>query len=105
MIGKDNNGFTLVEVMISLVCISLLFLMIVTFVSGQHRFTLNLSQNNTFYNQMVSDIEVLDYSNASNIEEVSVSIKIGVKTFEYTLEELEYQDEDGRFTLYNLQVR
>lgn len=105
MIVKDNNGFTLVEVMISLVCLSLLFLMIVTFVSGQHRFTLNLSQNNIAYNQMVSDAEVLDYGNASNINEVPVSIKIGVKTFEYTFEELEYQDEEGRFYLYNLQVR
>lgn len=101
----NNKGSTLIEVMISLVCLSILFLMIMTFISGQNRFSFNLSNNNSKYNQLVSDIEVNDTSSVNNIESVDIDIKIGVKNFEYTLDELEYTDEDDMFKLYNLQIR
>lgn len=102
---KNKKGFTMIEVIISFVCLSFLLLSIMYFVGGQSRFSENLIQNNKSYNEVVSLAETGGYNSAADVKNVDISIKIGVKTFNYNLKEMEYSDINSRYHLYKLKVR
>lgn len=105
MILKNKKGFTLIETIISLVCLSLLLVSVLLFVGGQNRFSLNLVENNKSYNEVCSYAEMNKYASANNIVSSEISFKIGVKTFKYTVPEVEYSDRNNKYFLYMLKIR